>query len=498
MKPVVLPSQAREIDREMIEEAKIPSLLLMEQAAFAVCGVLEQMELSGRRILVVAGGGNNGGDAFAAGRILLLRGFDVQVGFLSSGKLPADAATNFAFWEHSGRLTLLDGQTALADFFGQPADAILDGLFGIGLNREPAGLYADIIRAINQHPAKKVAIDIPSGVFGETGAAPLAVWADETVTFQYAKPGHLLFPGRALTGRLHIAKIGVDHAQSPLQWVDDFSLPPRPANTHKGSYGRLAIVAGSRGMAGAALLCTRAGIAGGAGLTTLLSCPSVCEAAQISIPTATVLQDSLSPDFLSASRPAAELLAGFQAVAVGPGLGKHSETSRLVQEIAALPLPKVMDADALTLLSQALPKFGSNTILTPHPKEFSRLSGLPVERILEYPVACAQEFSQKHGVVLLLKGATTVVADQQRAYLITAGSPGMAKGGSGDALTGVIGALLAQGLSPATAAYGGAYLCGKAGERAAKHRGEYSMTAEDTIAHLWPCQEEMAESCRCR
>ena len=276
MKQIALPSQARAIDQDMITRQKIPGLLLMEQAAMAVCQIATQMQPLARRILVVAGGGNNGGDAFAAARILLVAGLDVQVGYLPAKALPADAAANFAFWENSERLTVLTEQT-LGAFFVQPADIIIDGIFGTGLNRAPAGLFAQAIRAINRHPAKKIAIDIPSGVFGETGAAPLAVAADATVTFQYAKPGHLLFPGREKTGQLHIAKIGMDSRELPLKWVDEFSLPARAANTHKGSYGRLGVIAGAKGMAGAALLCTRAGMAAGAGLTTLLSCGYVCD-----------------------------------------------------------------------------------------------------------------------------------------------------------------------------------------------------------------------------
>lgn len=483
MREIASPKQAREIDQKMIREKKIPGLLLMEQAAFAIYRAVECLGLSGRQVLVVAGGGNNGGDAFAAARILLINGYDVQVGYVPARELPEDAATNYAFFEHSGRLTLLDEHT-LPSFFSFPAAVILDGLFGIGLNREPAGIYAKVIEEINVHPAYKIAIDIPSGVFGETGAATIAVTADETVTFQYAKPGHLLFPGRALTGKLRIAKIGLDDTDLSLKWVDEFSLPIRPQNAHKGTFGKLAVIAGSKGMAGAAMLCTRAGIAAGAGLCTLLSCSYVCDAAQKNIATAMARDISSCAGHIAPTASAEDLLLGFTAVAIGPGIGLDERTAELVRQIAGSALPKVMDADALTLLSKGELRFGANTVLTPHPKEFSRLSGQPIEHILAHPIDCAREFAQKHGVTLLLKGATTVVASKNQAYLITAGTPGMAKGGSGDVLTGVIGGLLAQGLAPAEAAYGGAYLCGKAGEAAAAAKGEYAMTAEDTISQL--------------
>ena len=231
-----------------------------------------------------------------------------------------------------------------------------------------------VIAAINEHSAYKIAIDIPSGVFGETGTATIAVTADETVTFQYAKPGHLLFPGRALTGKLHIAKIGLDDAELSLKWVDEFSLPVRPQNAHKGNFGRLAVIAGSKGMAGAAMLCTRAGIAAGAGLCTLLSCGYVCDAAQKNIAAAMAREISSCAEHIAPTVPAEDLLSGFCAVAIGPGIGLHERTAELVRQVAGSALPKVIDADALTLLSKGELHFGANTVLTPHPKRvFSAL-----------------------------------------------------------------------------------------------------------------------------
>ena len=237
-------------------------------------------------------------------------------------------------------------------------------------------------------------------------------------------------------------------------------------------------------MAGAALLCTRAGIAAGAGLTTLLSCGYVCDQAQSSLPTAMAREISSCPDYIAPISGYEAELDQFDALAIGPGIGQNEQTAGLVAQLAASDCPKVLDADALTLLARKPLCFGANTVLTPHPKEFSRLSGLSVEQILQNPVLHAQAFAREYGVTLLLKGATTIVATSDEVYFITAGTPGMAKGGSGDVLTGVIGALLAQKLAPTEAAYGGAYLCGKAGERASAAKGERSMTAEDTIAFL--------------
>ena len=478
---IATPAQAGKIDRHMIDALEIPGLLLMEQAATAVARRAACLAPEGGRILCVAGSGGNGGDALAAARILLGWGYDARVGAVKITDLPPDAEVNLRFFTHTRRLLHLREDNLGQLFTGEEA-VIVDGLLGTGISRPASGLYAQIIQKINHSAAKVVAIDVPSGVFGLTGQAPLAVRAQETVTFQYPKPGHYLLPGRELCGKLHIAPIGVDEGRIPLHlhYVDHYAPAARPLSAHKGNFGRLGILAGSRGMAGAAILAAKGALAAGAGLATLLSCAPVCNAIQCAAPP--VMARALWEGDYVGSCDLGEF-SGFTALAAGPGLSRRAD-GELIRSLATLDTPKVLDADALNLLSGGELRFGANTVLTPHPGEFSRLSGLTVEEILEDPIASARSFARSYGVVLLLKGATTVVSDAEQTYLVTAGCPSMAKGGSGDVLTGMIGALLAQGTPPCEAAYGAAFLAGRAGEAAAREMGEFSPTAEDTVRYV--------------
>lgn len=478
MQQVIMPSRAAELDRTMIDTYGIPGLVLMEQAAAAVADEAEKLAHNGK-ILVLCGKGNNGGDGWAAARILMMRGYDVKIGTVTT-EYSGDAAANFRYFQTTKQYELLEENTS---FFEKHADAsvIIDGLFGTGLSREPSGLYGELIEKINAHPAAVVAVDIPSGVFGADGFAKTAVRADVTVTFQYPKPGHYLFPGRELTGKLIIAPIGLcPDPRSPIAHADRCALPPRSANTNKGTYGRLLIAAGSKGMSGAAVLCTRAAIAAGTGLTYALCTAATANVLQLTVPEAIVHpggEDVYSVD------PAA--LPKFTALAIGPGLGKTPDIYTLLTQLLPLSAPKVVDADALNVMAEHTELFdlAKNVVYTPHPAEFSRMTGMRTEAILRDPLKAAMEFAEVHQCVVLLKGATTVVADEKRAVLVTAGSPGMAKGGSGDVLTGVLGSLLAQGMDPFEAAYHAAYFCGKAGERAYEARG-ISMSPQDTINHL--------------
>ena len=488
MDHIVLSGEAREIDSMMINKLQIPGILLMEQAAVAVAGEVAKYCSKERPVLCVCGGGNNGGDGWAAARILMTRGYRVFV-CATTLDLPDDAKTNTLLFRHTGSSVVLSDDTAVKAFFREHADAgvIVDALFGIGLTREPAGIYRTLIEEINAHSAKVVSVDIPSGVFCDTGACSIAVQADSCVTFQYAKPCHYLFPGREHTGRLTVAPIGVlsQEPSSSLYVENTFSMPARPANSNMGTYGRLGIIAGSRGMSGAAVMAARAAVAGGAGLTTVFTCGY----------TADVLQNTTYEVMAKAIGAEADRIkdASFDdeiqrmsALSVGMGLGVHPDLSEFLRTIAASDIPKVIDADGLNILACGRDslRFGQNTVITPHPVEFSRISGVPAEQVLADPIGSAAAFAQRFSVIVLLKGATTTVTDGRTAVLVTRGTPAMAKGGSGDVLSGVIGALLAQGLPCLTAAYGGAIAAGAAAERAAAEKGEYAPTALDTIRHI--------------
>lgn len=485
MIPVITPKRAAQLDKYMIENLDIPGLLLMEQAATAIANEVRASFPTPCKVLVVCGKGNNGGDGWAAARILLTHGYDVYC-LASSLNLPPDAAANQRFFNHTHRYSMIGEEI---NFFKKHSDAavIIDALFGTGLTREVSGELANIIQEINSHPALVISADIPSGVFGQTGQCGEAVSADITVTFQYPKPAHFLFPGREKTGKLIVAKIGVDEGVSTnIYHLDNYTLQKRPKNTNKGSFGALNILAGSRGMAGAAQLTASASIAMGSGLTRV-GCPAcVADTLQHTVPVATVRYLGNDPYSLNTSEEELENFFTGTAIAAGPGLGNTAAVKEAVKYILTLDKPKVLDADALNALSTepSLLKDSKNTVITPHPKEFSRLSGNTVKEILSDPILAASGFAKEFGVIVLLKGATTVVSNGTNSVLITAGSPAMAKGGSGDVLTGVIGSLLAQGYPPFEAAYIGAYLCGKAGEKAAKAIGEYSASATDTIKYL--------------
>ncbi len=497
MIPVLRKKDMQALDKFMIEQRKIPSLVLMENAAFGITSVISERFGTQTKIVAVCGAGNNGGDGFVAARQLEAKGYSVTVCLIGKSEaLKGDAAVNAAFF---GRRTIEieDEDTAGTYLSGLAGSVVIDAVFGVGLSRDVTGLHATVINLINQSGAYVVACDIASGIDADTGAIRgIAVNANETVTFQCAKPGHLLFPGRGHTGKLTVKEIGVTagFTQGFMGWADRVSLQARQADTNKGSYGRLACIVGSRGMAGAGLMCVGAALHAGAGLVTagVPAClQSVFETENPESMTFALddFSGSLSEQCLDGLD---KLMEGKTALAAGPGLSTGGGTMAAVRHLLThYDIRKVFDADALNLIAQdvkLLKEKVGDVVLTPHVKEFSRLCGASVEQILSDPLAYAQSFANEYGIVLLLKGATTIITDGQRTVFVTAGSPGMARGGSGDILTGVIGGLMCGGREGGKTAFEaavtGSYICGKAGEAAAAQLGELSMTATDTLAHI--------------
>ena len=502
------PAQMRAVDKYMIEVKKIPGILLMENAAYGVFDSI-RAEMEPCSVQVFCGTGNNGGDGLAAARILLSNGYDVQVVMIGKqGDLSGDAQINYAFFESQDEKPLwLANEEELDEL--APAEVYVDALFGTGLSRPVEGLYAAAIRHINEQDALVVSVDIPSGVNAQTGAVMgMAVRAEITVTFQYPKIGHFMFPGREYAGEVAVVKIGVDDGcDIPLQATvcayesddEDMCLGQRARGTNKGSYGRLLLIAGSTGMSGAAVLAARAASRAGAGLVVAASTESTVGVLQGNVPEAICHMFPGGIDGRLSSLAAAEieeLGQGKTAIAIGPGLGRGSAETELIEEVVLNhAVTKVIDADALYALHdnlEILEQKRGDVILTPHPKEFSMLCGLPVDEILNDPLRYAVKFAVEHEVVLVLKGSTTVVADPfGNASLVCAGSPGMAKGGSGDVLTGVIAGFAAQGKDAYEAALMGVYVAGMAGEYAAEQQGEYSMTPMDTVNYIGAAIEEM-------
>lgn len=488
----ISPQDMREMERAFMDGTGYPSILLMEHAAQAVVDALSAYAPPGSRVLFVCGGGNNGGDGCAAARLWIQRGGQAEVWLLKSpSQMKGDAGVNACLLNSCG--ATLQVVYADAPDIPEGCAAIVDALYGTGLSRQMTGAALDAVRVMNASGLPIVAVDIPSGVDGATGRAlGEAVRATETVTFHRPKHGHLLFPGRALAGKLTVADIGIlsewDGAQGcdVLEEADAAALlPARAMDANKGTFGRVLSVAGSEGMAGAACLCAEAALRAGAGLVTAACTFPVLGTLQAVVPCATarVVSDgsSLGED---AAPELSQLAKGAKALAIGPGLSQGEGVWQAIEPLVKSDIPKVLDADALNLLARYGGGVGKNTVLTPHPGEMARLCGRDVDEVLNDPIEAAQELASGLGACVLLKGATTVIAQGEDLCLNVTGCPGMATGGSGDVLTGVIAALMAQGMSAFDAARAGAFYHGRAGECAQGLLGSRAVTAKDVLAHL--------------
>lgn len=488
----ISPQDMREMERAFLEGTLYPSMLLMEHAAQAVTDELARLAGEGTRVLFVCGGGNNGGDGCAAARLWIQRGGSADVWLMKNpSQMKGDAGVNACLLNACGaRLNALYGE---APEIPAGCAAVVDALYGTGLSRELTGVALSAVRRINESGLPVLAVDIPSGVDGATGKVMgEAVRADVTVAFHRAKHGHMLFPGRAMTGRLVVADIGIlpdwDGAQGfdVLEEEDARALlPARAPDAHKGTNGHVLSVAGSEGMAGAACLCAEAALRAGAGLVTA-ACPlPVLQTLQNRVPCA--MAKAVCDGAQLGANAVQRLLAlakGKRALAVGPGLGQGEGVFRAIEPLLRSAMPKVVDADALNLMAAYGGKVGENTVLTPHPGEMARLMKCEVEEVAGAPVEMAQRLAGETGACVLLKGATTVIAQGEDVAFNVTGANGMGTGGCGDVLTGVIAGLLAQGMRPMDAARAGAYYHGRAGERAQQAMGARAVTAMDVCGCL--------------
>lgn len=495
MKYVVTPAQMAALDRSTIEQLGIPAAALMERAALAVADAVDALRPSGV-VVVACGPGNNGGDGLAVARILRLRGREVRC--FAPHREYQDAVQ--VQWDSAHRcgVPFCDGIDGFEQAL-QGAAVVVDAIFGNGFSRTPQGVWQEMIACINRSGLPVVAVDTPSGVDGATGHVPgQAVHADTTVTFQYAKVGQLLYPGRQHAGRLVVADIGIADGSAltggpslMAPWraleADDCVLPPRRADSYKNTYGHVAVVAGSRGMEGAGALSARACLRCGAGLVSWLL-PEGADAA-LRPPEAMALhlpsrQGALTMD---AAAPLREALRGKAVAVVGPGLGRAQWTQDLLRHIlSCIDIPMIVDADACFALG-GYPQLlqGKRCVLTPHPGEMARLMGLPTAEVVADPLGTAQRCAARYGAVTVLKGATTVVASPEGPVSLNlTGNAGMATAGSGDVLTGIIAALAAQGETLYDAAAKGCWLHGRAGDLAAGRLGQTGMLSGDIIDSL--------------
>lgn len=499
--------EMQNIDRRAMDEYSIPTLLLIENAALAVIRVVEELygPVKGKRITIVSGKGNNGGDGIAAARQLHNRGARVTVYLLSEpASLTGNAATNLnialkmGIEIHSkGKFDMRDLRIAL-----DHSHVIIDAILGTGLSSTVKGEYAEVIELINNSKQPVVAVDIPTGINSDTGEVlGAAVKAAATVTFAIPKRGHLLYPGSEFTGSLHIADISIPRAAVEKESIylhllteDDMRgiLSPRPVNAHKGNFGHVLVVAGSMGKGGAAAMTSLSCLRAGAGLVTLAVPASVqpIVAEKITeVMTYPLAETDEKTIALSALETILELSKDKEAVAIGPGLTTHQGTASVVRRlIKEIEVPMVIDADAINALSghlDILKGRRSPAVLTPHPGEMGRLTGKNSADVQRDRIGIARAFAMDHGVYLVLKGAHTVIAEPSgNVYLSPTGNPGMATAGTGDALTGILAGLMAQGGDISSAIRLGVYLHGLAGDLAAKEIGMVGMLAGDLIARI--------------
>lgn len=478
--PVFRTEEIRRIEALAASQPDPPPL--MERAGLAAAELARDLaEGNGKRIVVVAGPGNNGGDAFVVARHLKSWWFDVMLMFTGDEqKLSSDAAAALSAWREAG------GELA-ADARGKPDYAlVIDGLFGIGLQRPVEGRHSQLVSWMNRAQAPVLALDIPSGLESDSGRVlGCAVRATHTITFIGLKPGLLTLEGLDHCGSLHVATLGLDAAamvapQGSLlgSGAIGLALPPRGLNTHKGSYGSVGIVGGAPGMAGAAILAGRAALKLGAGRVYVGfigdSAPPV---------------DFQHPELMLRRAEDVVALEHLTSLATGPGLGQSEEARTVLHSALAASQPIVLDADALNLVAEdeglrnELVKRTAPTLLTPHPAEAARLLGTSTDEVQRDRVASALKIAKVYGCTVVLKGAGSICASADGLWAInTSGNPGMASAGMGDVLTGVLAALLAQGAELQAALKAGVYLHGAAADALlVEGKGPAGLTASETI-----------------
>lgn len=437
-----------------------------------------------KRIAVVCGNGNNGGDGFVAAAQLCLKGGSVSV-ILPLGMPRTEDASHYFSLLDKRKINICEQLTG--EF-----DVIVDALFGIGLNRPLDRKICKLIEDINQKNALRVSIDIPSGVCCDDGRVMgAAVTADYTVTFTALKPGLLLPDGSDFCGETEVVNIGFEAAGHDYLTIEKPVLPKRRHNSHKGTFGTALLICGSYGMAGAAVLAARAALRSGAGIVKAVVCDSIYSPFTCAVPEAVCLprRTGIFGSLCSDDDTIIEALGDCSAVLVGCGLGNNADTQELVKRIAKhVEKPVVIDADGINALCGSINiirEIRAPVIITPHPGEMARLCGVKTCEIENNRIAYSRDFARDNGCIVVLKGANTIVAlPHGGIFFNTCGNPGMATGGSGDVLSGMLVSLLAQGLAPEEAAKAAVYLHGEAGDRAAARRSQRAMLAGDIIEEL--------------
>lgn len=481
-------SWMQKADAHTIQEIGIPSEVLMERAALKTIEWMEERHIACGKILIVCGSGNNGGDGFAIARLLHQKNCSVTVVFAGREssmsrecRLQAAIAKNL-------------GISIVTELPEKEYNVIIDAIFGVGLSREVRGHYAQMIEALNTQKGFKLAVDIPSGVDSASGKVlGTAFRADATVTFQCEKLGMAWFPGADYAGEIIVADIGIDlsvYREEPeicytLETEDIVNyLPPRYADSHKGTYGKVLMITGSEGMAGAAYLSAKAAYTCGAGLVQIYTHESNRTILQQLLPEA--ILSTYGTDEKKACETLCALLEWADVVCIGCGLGRNDMAKMCLETtLKMVRVPCLIDADGLNLLAsckELLHQTKAPVVLTPHMKEMAGILGCSVPELKEERFSRLQEFVEQYPVVCVLKDSRSAVAAAGKQIFVNiAGNNGMAKAGSGDVLAGAITALLAQRQPAYESAAGGVLIHAKGGDEAFKQCGSYSMLAQDLI-----------------
>lgn len=491
-------AQMKAADMYTIETLKVPSFTLMERAAESCVKVMTDKSIDLSRVLIVCGSGNNGGDGFVIGRILKLMGYQVTV-FLAGNPehLSEECAFQIEKFENCGGW--------ICNEYPQGEYSIIvDALFGVGLSRKIEGKYAAVIDKMNEAEGAKFAVDIPSGISADTGCIlGTAFRADITVTFQAEKRGLLLYPGQEYSGEVLRAGIGINGQV----WEEDVRtaytydsedywklLPDRKEDSNKGTYGRLLIIAGSKGMSGAAYLNAKAAYRAGAGLVRIYTHKSNRTILQTLLPEAIVTTYKKYEE-----EEVLKLLDWADAVCIGSGTGINETAGKILETVLReVHVPCVIDADGINLLAE-YPEYQKllkerSFVLTPHMKEMSRLLKCSVEEIKINRFKVLETYTNKQGVVCVLKDSRTLVSGKgKRTYVNLSGNSALAKGGSGDVLAGLIAGLTVQGLSSYEGAVLGVYIHGRCGDLAKEDKGKFSVLASELPEYIGSVLKEQEE-----
>ena len=524
---ILTADQMREVDRLSTEQAGIPSLTLMENAGFHLYLALRDRfdDLENLNIAILCGKGNNGGDGMVLARQLMQREIYPDVLLLAQHEqISGDAAVNLGILAQSGLPVFeISDEDAWEEFSKtlEVYDIVVDAILGTGISKPLHGFFSRVVADLNDLPAFVLSVDIPSGMMSDSvQAPPQCVAADATVTFTAPKIAHILNEDLEAIGELSVVSIGTPMSllDVPQHRLDVLTLEecadavlPRPAASHKGTYGHVALISGSRGKAGAAALCSRSALRAGSGLVTVLT-PLDAQATVAGFHPEIMTEGLPATADGTFAREAATIaldqLRRMTVAGIGPGLTTHPETVEFIRTlVAASPIPLIIDADGVNAFANESElmrnEAGQPLILTPHPGEFSRLTGRSVPEILKDPVEHALEFAGKQGVWLVLKGFRTLIATPDgEVYVSPCGNPGMASAGMGDVLTGVLTSLLGQYVAsglrdPASVTKAvclGVFLHGLAGDAAAEETGWEHLVAGDVIGQLGTAYDQLLEA----